>query len=130
MLYSDFFNMISDHIVDHIFKVMPISIKPIKYTILMYENNHIFNVQRILSELEIYLPNTIEKTKSILQQEVNRAIYAQEYTDHDWIHPEDNIETLTIIQERLTIPPYCIEPDPNENQIKLAKTFKEDISSV
>ena len=124
--YYELFNMIKNHIVSHIFKVMPTCNKPIKYTILIEENKHEFGDRRNNSDFEIYLPNTIGKTKPLLLQEVNKAIHVQGYSEYDWIYPEDRFETLIIIQERLTVPRYYSEPDPNENQVKLSKTFKED----
>ena len=128
IVYYEFFNIIRYHITEHIFKIAPFDNKPVKYIIFLgkfdnkymcYEKN-----KRILPDLEIYFQNTIGKTKPIFEEEVNHAIYLQQHENYNFIHTEDGFETLTIIQERLTFPYYYKEP--NENQIKLAKTFKED----
>ena len=130
ILYYKFFKIISNHIVAHLLRTMPLDNKPVKYTIIVgdFENRHILDEKRrrILTHLEIYLPTTRGKTIPILQQEVRSAIYAQEYTDHDWIYEEECPEMLTIIQERLTIPPQHREQMANEKQLNKGKTFKED----
>ena len=115
---------------------MPNDKNPIKYTFVIHNENdnqsysYIKNIKTFSSDLEIYLPKRIGISRDSLIYEINRTIFAKTFTCYDIIHREDNLNTLTIIQEKLTIPRYCRTEDLNEPQTKLTKTFKEDTCVV
>ena len=132
--YYDFFGLITPNIIVYILKTLPNDKNPIKYTFVIHNENdkqsysYIKNIKTFSPDLEIYLPKTIGISRDSLIYEINRAIDAKNFTDYDWLNKEDNNDTLTIIQERLTIPRYYREP--NESQTKLSKTFIEDTCIV
>ena len=76
--------------------------------------------------MEIYLPNTKGITRPRVIDEINTAIRYKNYTDHDWLFEENNNDTLTIIQERLTKPFQLTDEFHIPHYKKLSKSFKED----
>ena len=128
--YYDFFRLITPNIIAYILKTSPNDENPIEYTFVIHNGNdkqvgYIKNIKAFSTDLVIYSPTTIELNRNILINEINRAIVAQNLTDHDWIFEGNEDDTLTIIQEKPNIPRYCREPNIS-SQTKLDKIFKED----
>ena len=127
ILYHDFFKLISPNILKYIQKTFPSNEKPVKYTFVIHNENdrksysYIRNIKAMRPDLVIYFPTTKDITISDMEDEINNSISRKNYTDHDWLYSCDNFDTLTIIQERLTIP-YI----PHNNIKELFKTFKEE----
>ena len=116
--------MITPSIKDYILKFVSIGDKPIKLSfILTKEKLKKFRLIQPISK--IYFHDTKE-IKENLDRIITSAINKEEYTDHDWIDPEDRFNHLSIIQERLTRTYHNIEEDESLQRVFLSKTYKED----
>ena len=132
--YYNFFHLITPNIVVYILRTLPKDKNPIKYTFVIHNENEkthfsfVKNIKAFSPDLVIYLPNTLEINDDRLYCEIDRAILAQNLTEYGWIFKENKMNTLTIIQERITIPRCYIKSA--KPQTKLSKTFKEDTCVV
>ena len=133
ILYYNFFRLITPNIVTYILRTSPNNDNPIKYTFVIHDdrsngNAYIKNIKDYQLHLVIYLATTINLNKNNLINEIDTAITAKNYTNYDWLFTSGGCNTLTIIQERQTIPTYR----RNNTRInfnsstKLLESFKED----
>ena len=133
ILYYNFFRLITPNIYTYILRTSPNNENPIKYTFVVHNdkssgNAYIKNIKDFQTDLVIYLPSTIGLNRDMLINEINVAIDAKNYTNYDWIHSSSKCNTLTIIQERLTIPRY--RRNKTTKKLSSSETFKEDVCVV
>ena len=134
ILYYNFFELITPNIVTYILKTSPNNDNPIKYTFVIHNdksngNTYVKNIKDYQPHLVIYLTTTINLNENNLINEIEAAINAKNYTNHDWLFTSDGNNTLTIIQERQTIPRYRrnnTRINCNYDSTKLLESFKED----
>ena len=125
--YRDFLYLLIPNIKEYILKFVSCGDIPIKLTFLLYKDNNKKKIKRFRPFLTIYFPETKNVEINLLEK-IQSSINSECYTPYDRIYPSDGYNTLTIIQEKLTIPPDESDDDsfdlPSEKN--LSKTFKED----